>query len=321
MCTHGAQIDFICTLVVRALIFVRPQQFLRPETGSPAAQINLARLSLLTDATVRVNALYLRSLFMKKTILAVSVAALLPMATSTVHASEPALSISGNVSLVSDYRFRGISQTDKSPALQGGFDLEHASGFYLGTWGSNVSQWANADGSMELDFYGGYGGEFAGGIGYDIGFTRYYYPKNTGGNNTSEWHVGLSYGPLSYQFSKTTTNWFGVADSKGSYYHSLALEFEPIEKLTLSATAGKQIISGAKKRAGDSDYGVTGKVGFTDYSLGASYDLGDGFSLGLTFTKVSFDKKADGEVWFTGADSKDTKLFKNATVLSLTKEF
>ena len=62
----------------------------------------------------------------------------------------------GNAGVFSDYRFRGISQTNKKPAFQGGFDIGHASGFYVGNWNSNVDSSLYNGASLEMDFYGGY---------------------------------------------------------------------------------------------------------------------------------------------------------------------
>ena len=61
--------------------------------------------------------------------------------------------LSANLGVYSDYRFRGISQTDEGPALQGSLDWSHDSGVYLGTWASNVDF---ADADVEVDLYGGY---------------------------------------------------------------------------------------------------------------------------------------------------------------------
>src|SRR3546814_20602830 len=75
------------------------------------------------------------------------------------HAEEAAVpehSFSANVTLATDYRFRGISQTFKEPTIQGGFDYAHSSGFYVGNWNSNVSDNSFTDGSIEMDLYGGY---------------------------------------------------------------------------------------------------------------------------------------------------------------------
>src|SRR5438270_7162116 len=84
--------------------------------------------------------------------------------------------VTGNMTLVSDYRFRGISQTLGYPAIQGGFDYAHASGLYLGNWNSNVSSAAGyPGGNLEMDFYGGYKKAF-GDFGLDVGAIYYYYP-------------------------------------------------------------------------------------------------------------------------------------------------
>ncbi len=86
--------------------------------------------------------------------------------------------ISANISMLNDYRFRGVSLNDEGFAIQGGFDWSHESGFYVGTWASNISDFNGA--SIESDFYGGYAGE-VNGISFDIGGLLYSYP---GGTNT-----------------------------------------------------------------------------------------------------------------------------------------
>src|SRR5205807_10360934 len=84
--------------------------------------------------------------------------------------------VTGNITLASEYRFRGIDQTYGKPAIQGGFDYSHASGVYLGNWNSNVSQGAGyPGGNIEMDFYGGYKKAF-GDFGLDVGAIYYYYP-------------------------------------------------------------------------------------------------------------------------------------------------
>lgn len=81
--------------------------------------------------------------------------------------------IAGNVSLTTDYRFRGISQTDRDPAIQGGFDLATESGFYVGAWASNIQ----FGGSIEIDGYGGFKGSIGEGLTYDLGYIYYAYPS------------------------------------------------------------------------------------------------------------------------------------------------
>ena len=104
--------------------------------------------------------------------------------------AESDLEISANVALTSNYVWRGLTQTDNSPAIQGGFDLGYK-GLYVGVWGSNVEFGSTYDESMELDIYAGYAGEIAG-IGFDIGAIQYAYPHNTDALNFAEAYLGLS---------------------------------------------------------------------------------------------------------------------------------
>jgi hypothetical protein len=93
---------------------------------------------------------------MRKTVLAAAIAAAVAApGLASAQATSPH-TVAGNMGLFSDYRFRGISQTFEQPAIQGGIDYSHASGFYLGTWASNVNGLSFPDGSIEMDFYGGY---------------------------------------------------------------------------------------------------------------------------------------------------------------------
>ena len=269
---------------------------------------------------------------MKKTLLAVTLAALTSGAATSALAAdpkapEPEFTISGNVALVSDYRFRGVTQTFEKPAIQGGFDFTHQSGAYLGTWASNVGEWANYGGSMEIDFYGGYRGSLpTGDIDFDIGIIAYQYPGNTPElltagspkNNTREWYVGLSKGPVAYKFYRTTGNWFGIANSSGSTYHDLNASFGLNEQVTLAVHAGRQDVKGPTSPSPD----------FSDYSIGLAIALPDSYSVGIKFTTVNLsDSQASSAAasgWFnTGTSYKPNNmdLAKDAIVLSLSKTF
>jgi len=119
----------------------------------------------------------------------------------------------GNVSLVSDYVFRGVSQTKRGPGLQGGLDWNHASGAFVGAWGSNV--FANGTGPyLEIDLYGGYRHWFDQSLSLSAGFLHYTYFR-AGAANTLEFPVRVSYDAyyLSYAFAP---NWLG-SSSSGSY--------------------------------------------------------------------------------------------------------
>jgi len=102
-------------------------------------------------------------------------------------------SFSGNVTIASDYLFRGQSQTDNGPTIQGGFDYAHEAGLYLGTWASNIS----FAGGIEMDYYGGFAGEFANGLAWDLFGVYYLYPSSGEGTGVDYWEVGPS---LSYTF-------------------------------------------------------------------------------------------------------------------------
>lgn len=88
-----------------------------------------------------------------------------------------AFDVSANVTLTSDYRFRGISLSDKEPAIQGGVDIGHDSGFFVGSWASSIAKYGGSN--VEVDIYGGYGGSVAG-VDYAVTALAYVYPGGSG---------------------------------------------------------------------------------------------------------------------------------------------
>ncbi|RYY04737.1 MAG: hypothetical protein EON55_29220, partial [Alphaproteobacteria bacterium] len=99
------------------------------------------------------------------------------------------VTVSGNVAIVSDYRFRGVSQSDEEIAVQGGVTLTHESGFYGGFWGSNLAGWGTFGGAnLELDVIGGYKRPLAGGT-VDVGLTWYMYPGGAANTDFGEPYV------------------------------------------------------------------------------------------------------------------------------------
>lgn len=127
--------------------------------------------------------------------MAVCAAALLGLATPAMAQEEAPseFTVAGSVGIVSDYRFRGVSQSDKELAVQGGVSVSHASGFYVGTWGSNLSGWGTFGGSnTELDIYGGYATEISSGVKLDVGVTWYMYPGGADTTDFAEPYVKLS---------------------------------------------------------------------------------------------------------------------------------
>ncbi len=131
-------------------------------------------------------------------------AAMLTVITTPAFADEtdppPPIVVSGSVAIVSDYRFRGVSQSDKEAAIQGGISATHRSGLYVGTWASNLAGWGTFGGAnMELDLYGGYKRSLGGGTAVDVGLTWYMYPGGADLTDFAEGYAKLSttLGPVS----------------------------------------------------------------------------------------------------------------------------
>ena len=120
---------------------------------------------------------------MRKSILGLSAVALAVLSVPAFAQDEPApaLTVTGSAAVVSDYRFRGISQTDKRFALQGGLTVTHESGFYVSTWGSSIDDYVAAGSDQELDLIAGYSRTF-GAATVDVGVLYYYYPGSGGAN-------------------------------------------------------------------------------------------------------------------------------------------
>ena len=168
-------------------------------------------------------------------------------------APEPDYTLSYNIGGVTEYRYRGISQSGKKPALQGGIDFAHKSGFYLGTWASTI-RWikdssngvTEGKGPAEVDLYGGYKGSITDTFGFDVGGLQYWYPGNnfkdiSGANaNTFELYGAVSAGPASLKYSHSTTNLFGTPNSKGSGYLDLSSNFDLGNGLSLIPHIGAQ---------------------------------------------------------------------------------
>jgi len=136
--------------------------------------------------------------------LAVAATVAMMPAMSVAQSSDHAFS--ANVTLASDYLFRGQSQTDNGPTIQGGFEYGHSSGFYLGTWASNINF---ADG-IEIDYYGGFAGEI-GNFGYDLFATYYKYPSTDEGESYWEFGPSISY-TFAGDFEPTLTVGFLYSD-------------------------------------------------------------------------------------------------------------
>jgi uncharacterized protein (TIGR02001 family) len=193
----------------------------------------------------------------------------------------PESTLSFNAGVVSDYRYRGISQSRLNPALQGGVDYADKSGFYVGAWGSTI-KWikdAGGDANVELDLYGGYKGA-VGDVAYDVGFLRYEYPSNklAVSANTNEVYGAVTYGLFTAKYSHAVSNLFGFGDSKNSYYLDLSAALDLGDGYTLTPHVGRQSV---KNNSGYS---------YNDYALTLGKDLGNGLSASAAVIGTNADK-------------------------------
>jgi len=205
-----------------------------------------------------------------------------------------------NIGLYSQYIFRGLTQTAKKPALQGGVDYSHSSGLYAGTWGSNINWLTDSgnwhEGSLEWDIYGGYKNTFGDtGIGYDVGLLNYVYPgsKTTAGDAnvgfvdpyTLEAYAALSWKWIQAKYSYSITDAFGVKHSDGTYYAELNANY-PIGEtgLTVVAHVGRQEFDGKVNSAGiDNDK----LYSYTDWKLGLTKSWANGVNIGGYYTDTN----------------------------------
>ena len=208
-------------------------------------------------------------------------------ATPAVPAAAPESTLSYNIGAVTDYRYRGISQSRLKPALQGGVDYSHASGAYVGVWASSI-QWikdAGGNAKAEVDIYGGYKGA-VGDVGYDVGVLTYQYPSAalSPTPNTTEIYGAATMGPATLKYSHALTNTFGFANSKNSGYLDLSATIDVGNGFSIVPHIGHQRIAGSGN----------GVFSYTDFSLAVTKDFGKGLS--VTATVLGTDA-ADGSYY------------------------
>jgi uncharacterized protein (TIGR02001 family) len=225
------------------------------------------------------------------------------------HADDapPAATLTTNVNLVSQYKFRGIDQTWGHPALQGGVDWAAANGVYAGAWASNVSGNSYPGGSLELDLYAGYNGKLGDDVSYTVGAYGYVYP---GANfdraacpsasfpapcalpakslNTLELNAGVSWKWVAYKLSVSTGDYFGAAAStgysgstRGTLYHDLSVTWPVSDDLSLVAHVGHTDVK-ATYAGVNPDY--------TDYRLALTKTFTGGWSVGASVVGAGNDR-------------------------------
>lgn len=245
---------------------------------------------------------------------AISVAAATPVL-AQVADQKPEHEVTYNLSVTTDYRYRGISQTRLRPALQGGADYAHTpTGFYVGTWLSTI-RWIedtpNAGSTpFEWDIYAGKKGEITKDFTYDVGALGYVYVDNQLEDagledaNTFELYGKIGYGPAYIKYSHALTNLFGNVDSKNSGYLDIGADIELPQEYKLNLHAGYQKVRGRAP-------------GYTDYKVGVSKTFNQFY--GVTVALAGVGTNADKGFYVSPENGKF--LGKKALVLSATKNF
>ena len=229
---------------------------------------------------------------MKKLKLAMAANTLL-LASSMAQAAE----FSGNMSLGSDYVYRGVSQTNEEATIQGGFDLVGDSGLYAGVWTSNIS----FDGSIEIDVYAGFAGQFGDTLGFDVGVLHYDYPSNAGPNESSFDEV---YGSLSY---KDLT--LGVAYSNDFFFESGTATYVYVDySLALSNQFGLDFHYADQSIDDNATFGAPD---YAEYSLGLTRSVKE-VDLSLTW----HDTNLSSSDCFGGAEVCESRI-----VFGMSKSF
>jgi uncharacterized protein (TIGR02001 family) len=240
---------------------------------------------------------------------------LLACSSAQAEAEQAISDLSANVSLVSDYRYRGISQTRLRPALQGGVDYVHnPSGLYVGTWASTIEWIKDTQGvgntAVETDFYGGKRGELAKNISYDVGLLAFVFLNNGFSDagldspNTLEAYAQLGWGPAYIKYNHAVTTLFGYADSKNSGYLDVGANLDLANGFVLNLHAGHQKVRGI----------YSSVASYTDYKVGVTKEIG-----GIAVNLSAISTTANASYYVSGVHNK--YLGKDTVVLSLTKTF
>ena len=183
---------------------------------------------------------------------------------------------SGNVAMTSDYTWRGVSQSNEDPAIQGGFDVGHESGFYVGTWASSIKG-GPSYGDLEFDVYAGWGGNLSDAVSVDIGVLYYIYPTEDLGLDTDYIEP---YASISTSFGPAEAT-FGVA-------------YAP-EQDSLGGDDNLYLYTDVGFGIADSPFSISGHIGYTDGALappllaGDTDDTGLDWSIGASVAQGNFE--------------------------------
>jgi len=245
--------------------------------------------------------------------------------------------VTANVTITNDYRYRGISQTNYQPAIQGGFDYAHESGFYIGNWNSTINWVSNTTNNgvkapIEMDFYGGFKKELIGeGFASDFGVLQYYY-NQTGQNynnalvnpNTTEIYAAqnFTFGSLTgfVKINYALTNIFGIPKSTGSYYPDLTANYDTgMWGVTLNGHIGYQYVAGQPASQG-SVAQTQRNISYTDWKLGATKDFGGGLALSAAYVSTNANPNW-WNTWTAPGGTAQSSAGRPGAVVALTKTF
>lgn len=270
---------------------------------------------------------------MKKYLTAAAIA-LLPAAPAFAQEETSPITVSGSAALVSDYRFRGVSQTDEEMAVQAGITISHESGLYAGTWASNLAGWGTFGGSnMELDLFAGYSFPIGGTASLDVGLTWYMYPGGADTTDFAEPYVKLSgdIGPVSIlagvayaPSQKALGNVSNTAKSRpGDKEDNLYVWTDissgiPGTPMTVKAHLGH---SDGNPGLGPNGTSVAPTGQYWDWMLGADYVIGP-ITLGVAYVDTNITRKDSAYLQPNFSNTKNGASIADGTIVaSITASF
>ncbi|BBC74231.1 conserved hypothetical protein [Altererythrobacter sp. B11] len=194
------------------------------------------------------------------------------------------ISVTGNAAIVTEYRFRGVDLSGGDIAIQGGIDLSHDSGFYLGTWGSSLDEDTVGYGHTELDVYGGWTGNLTEAVAADVGVLMYLYPNA---------------GPGDFDY----VEFYGsLSTTLGPVGGTLGVAYAP-EQDSLGGTDNFYVYTDLSAGIPNTPLSLTAHLGYTDgfltytddskafdWSVGAAYAITDKLSVGVSYIGVEGDR-------------------------------
>ena len=228
---------------------------------------------------------------MRTTLVGLSILAAASVVAPAMAQDAPAspFTVTGGAALTSDYRFRGVSQTNTRFAVQGTLGVVHESGAYVGTWGSSVDEYVAAGSDQEIDLYGGYK-KTIDGTTIDGGLLYYFYSGNAKGTNTDffepYFNVSHTFGPVSakvglnYAWKQAGLSSNGKAKQDNLYTYAELSGGIPETGVTLTGHVG--LSSGRS-------FLTAGLKSYADWSLTAAYTF-KAMTFSVAYVDTDFKK-------------------------------